>query len=110
MLDKNGREIKTGDIVVITGGFFKADNGRFRVIHSPGDPDWYGKDYCLERCNKNGTPSNSKYRTAFWPIDDHLGSYGATITKAQEYANEHDEIVIINDRFTDEVMDFIYPD
>ena len=29
MTDKNGKEIKTGDIVKIEGGYFKRDNGTF---------------------------------------------------------------------------------
>ena len=96
MLDKNGREIKTGDVVIITGGFFKADNGRFRVIHSPGDPDWYGKDYCLERCNKNGTPSKSKYRTAFWPIMVTVNDRFKKI-EAKEHNKEHAEIEVVSE-------------
>lgn len=48
-MDKNGKEIKTGDIVKIEGGYFKADNGLFRVEHAPGDPNWLGKDWCLHQ-------------------------------------------------------------
>ena len=42
MLDKNGVEIKTGDIVEISGAYFKNDNGLYFVTHSPGDPTWSG--------------------------------------------------------------------
>lgn len=68
MLDKNGKEIKTGDIVKIEGGYFKADNGTFLVKHSPGDPNWSGSDYGLTKCNKKGVESEAKYATAFWPL------------------------------------------
>jgi hypothetical protein len=68
MTDKNGKEIKTGDIVRIEGGYFKADNGTFLVKHSPSDPNWTGRDYCLMKCNKKGEESNTKYATAFWPL------------------------------------------
>ena len=40
MFDKNGHEIKTGDIVEITGAYFKNDNGLYFVDNSPGDPNW----------------------------------------------------------------------
>ena len=68
MLDKNGKEIKTGDIVKIEGGYFKADNGTFIVKHSPGDPSWSGSEHCLAKCNKKGIESEAKYSTAFWPL------------------------------------------
>ena len=38
MLDKNGIEIKTGDVVEITGAYFKNDNGLYFVERSAGDP------------------------------------------------------------------------
>jgi hypothetical protein len=68
MQDKNGIEIKTGDIVKIEGGYFKSDNGTFIVEHSPNDPSWDGLDYCLKKCNKKGEESDAKNSTAFWPI------------------------------------------
>ena len=54
MLDKNGVEIKTGDIVEISGAYFKNDNGLYFVTHSPGDPTWSGRDYSLKRISKYG--------------------------------------------------------
>ena len=85
--DKNGIEIKTGDIVNIEGGFFKADNGSFQVIHTPGDTDWMGSDYCLYRINKNGTISASKHKTAFWPLMVTVSSRDKRIE-----AREHNKI------------------
>lgn len=38
MLDKNGVEICTGQVVKVTGAFFKNDNGLYFVDNSPGDP------------------------------------------------------------------------
>lgn len=61
MLDKNGIEIKTGDIVRITGAYFKTDNALYFVEHSDGDPDWCGKDHCLLKIKRNGY---EKYTTA----------------------------------------------
>ena len=68
MLDKNGIEIKKGDVVVIEGGYFKSDNGLYRVEHAPGDENWYGNDYSLRKLNKNGTDSKGKYNINFWPL------------------------------------------
>jgi hypothetical protein len=31
MVDKNGRQIQTGDVVLVSGGYFKSDNGLFAV-------------------------------------------------------------------------------
>lgn len=60
--------MKTGDIVEVQGGYFKSDNGLFIIVHSPGDINWYGNDWCLKRLNKNLTPSKSKYKMAFFPL------------------------------------------
>lgn len=68
MLDKNGVEIKTGDIVEISGAYFKNDNGLYFVTHSPGDPTWSGRDYSLKRISKYGKISKAKYNLCFWPI------------------------------------------
>lgn len=68
MVDKNGRQIQTGDVVLVSGGYFKSDNGLFAVIHAPGEPYWYGERCRLNRLCKSGKLSEGKYATAFWPI------------------------------------------
>jgi hypothetical protein len=75
MTDKNGEEIKTGNMVVIAGAYFKCDNGLYKVIHSPGDADWLGNEYSLHKMNKNGTESKCKYKLAFWPLSAVTNSY-----------------------------------
>ena len=96
MLDKNNIEIKTGDIVKITGGFFKNDNGIFYVRHSEGDVDWRGNYHSLKRLNKNGTISQSKYATKSYPI---FVTVGDRIKRAQanEWNEKNAQIEIIND-------------
>lgn len=67
-VDKNGIEIRTGQIVEITGAYFKNDNGLYFVDRSPGDPSWIGSDYSLKKISKTGKISKAKYSTCFWPI------------------------------------------
>lgn len=94
MLDKNGKEIKTGDIVRIEGGYFKADNGLFVVKNSPGDPQWNGSDYSLRKCNKKGVESEAKYAVAFWPLMVTTNSRNKRIA-AHAHNKEHATIEII---------------
>ena len=68
MFDRNGKEIKTGDVVEISGAYFKTDNGLYFVEHSPGDPYWSGSDHSLRKCSKKGKPSTAKYSVGFWPL------------------------------------------
>ncbi len=93
-MDKNGKQIKTGDIVKIEGGYFKADNGMFRVEHAPGDPNWLGKDWCLHRVNKDGSESKSKYKTAFWPLMATTNNYQKN-SEAKRHNAEHATIEVI---------------
>ena len=54
MTDKNGKEIVTGDIVRITGAYFKTDNSLYFVERSPGDLNWNGDIYSLRKIGKKG--------------------------------------------------------
>ncbi|MFA7463310.1 MAG: hypothetical protein WCY59_09230 [Anaerovoracaceae bacterium] len=93
-MDKNGKTIKKGDIVRIEGGYFKADNGLFRVEHAPGDPGWCGRDWCLHRINRDGSASKGKYKTAFWPLMVTVSGYRKRI-EAQTHNAEHATIEVI---------------
>lgn len=68
MTDKNGIEIKTGDIVEITGSYFKTDNGLYFVKCSDGYLDWLGSEYCLRKISKRGKISQAKKNICVWPI------------------------------------------
>ncbi len=94
MKDKNGVEIKKGDKVVITGAYFKSDNGLWRVEHAPGDPDWYGKDYSLRRLNKNGTDSKGKYNICFWPLGVFVNGYQKRM-EARAHNAQHAQIEVV---------------
>jgi len=88
--------MKTGDIVKIQGGYFKSDNGIFKIIHSPGDKNWSGKDWCLYRCNKDLSISKSKYKTAFWPLMITISSNQKYLL-ARKHNLEHATIEIIKE-------------
>ena len=68
MTDKNGKEIKAGQVVLISGAYFKNDNGLWLVTNVPGAPDWHGRDICLQKIGKSGKLNTSKGRYGFWPI------------------------------------------
>ena len=96
MTDKNNIEIKTGMIVKIEGGYFKADNGTFLVKHSPGDSGWSGKDYSLRKCNKKGEESTAKYATAFYPLMITVNN-SDTRRIAREHNKNHATIEVIGE-------------
>lgn len=96
MLDKNGREIKSGDVVKISNAYFKNDNGYWLVENSPGDPGWCGKDHCLKKISKKGKISVAKYSTCFWPIMICI-SDRFKAAEAREWNREHAEIEVVDD-------------
>lgn len=85
LLDKNGKEMRTGDIVKISGAYTKRHNGYFVIEHTPGDASWLGSDYSLQRLKKNGEYSKGKYTTQFWPL-----SYFSNSATHNTLAREHD--------------------
>lgn len=94
MIDKNGIEMKTGDIVRISGAYFKNDNGTYFVEHSPEDPTWTGKGHCLKKICRNGKLSTTKYNICFWPLASFVNS-AEKRAAAKEHNAEHAEIEII---------------
>lgn len=95
MMDKNGREIRTGNVVRISGAFFKNDNGLYFVCHSPGDPSWCGTDYSLRKICKDGRISTAKYNICFWPISSYVSDREKS-ARAREWNREHAEIEILD--------------
>ncbi len=93
MLDKNGVEIKTGQIVEITGAFFKNDNGLYFVVRSPGDPGWRGSDHSLKKISKTGKISKAKYNIGFWPIGVFVSGRSRAVA-ARAWNEEHAQIEV----------------
>lgn len=95
MKDRNGREIRTGDVVRISNAYFKNDNGLYYVDRSPGDPSWLGNDYSLRKIRRDGTFSVAKYSVAFWPLTAFCSNREKNLM-AREWNKEHAEIEIID--------------
>lgn len=96
MLDKNGIEIKTGDIVRVSGAYFKNDNGLYFVDNSEGDPSWSGTDHCLKKITKKGKISTAKYNICFWPLMITVSGWEKRAA-ARAWNEEHAEIEVITD-------------
>ena len=62
MLDKNGREIKMGDIVRVENGYFKSSNGLFFVESECKNSLW------LAKIAKNGKISVNSNASQSWPL------------------------------------------
>lgn len=73
--DKNGVELHVGQVVEITGGYFKHDNGLFLVTREPGGENWLGTYYSLIRLTKKRTVSKQKYNLGQWPIGVYVSDY-----------------------------------
>lgn len=72
MKDKNGVELKTGQVVKVEGAYFKNQNGLYFVEASPGDPHWSGNDYSLRRIKRNGELAKTD-SISFWPLCSFVG-------------------------------------
>jgi len=95
MKDKNGKEMKTGDIVEVRGAYFKSDNGLYKIEHSPGDANWCGDDYCLKLINKDGTYSTRKYNLCFYPLKSYVTDWRKR-QDAKAHNAENATIEVIN--------------
>lgn len=68
-MGKSGAEFRTGDVVRISGAYFKNDNGLYFVSRSPGDPNYCGRDYTLRKIGKTGKISRARGgNVGFWPV------------------------------------------
>ena len=105
MTDKNNRTMKTGDVVEITGAYFKNDNGLYFVEHTPGDPNWSGRDHCLRRIKRNGELSTAKDNLCFWPISAFVNSRDKRAA-ANQWNQEHAEIEIKTFPHTEHIAKF----
>lgn len=104
--DKNGATIRTGDVVAISGGYFKNSNGLFLVTACPGDPTWSGGSIALHRIGKGGKLSERNDSVSFWPLTSYC-SDRAKAAEAKRWNAEHAEIEVVSlDNMADAVRYF----
>lgn len=105
IMDKNGVEIMTGDIVRIDNAYFKVDNGLYFVSDKEGDPTTCGTGLTLHRIRKDGTLSEGKNNIAFWPLI-HFCNDRAKRAMADDWDSEHATIKVIAGINTDHIADY----
>ena len=103
LTDKNGREMKTGDIVKIENAFFKNDNGYYFIDRTPGDRSWTGSDYSLKKISKSGKISTAARNIAFWPLWACTNNHDKNAA-AREHNKQFATIEIIDDISRAEVV------
>ena len=54
MNDSNGREIRTGDFITISGAYFNSNNGLWLVEHASDAPDYSSDTVWMHKVKKNG--------------------------------------------------------
>ena len=92
MQDKNGREIRTGDIVRVSGAYFKTSNGTFYVSNLD-----TGRTLWLHRIKKNGEiciPTATS--TVNWPLSSYCSDRRKNAL-AKEHNKEHAQIEVVSD-------------
>lgn len=103
MQDKNGRTMKTGDIVKIENAYFKNNNGYYYIDRSPGDASWLGYDYSLHKIGKRGKISTAKYHLAFWPLSSYCSDQRKN-AEAHEHNKKYATIEVVFDVDRSEVI------
>lgn len=93
MLDKNGIEIKTGDVAEITGAYFKGDNGLYYVDRSAGDAGWSGSYHSLHKITKAGKISAASGASRSWPLSIYTSDYAKRI-EGKAWNKEHATIEV----------------
>lgn len=90
MNDKNGREIRTGDIVKIDGGYFKTSNGIFYVSNLDTE-----RSLWLHRVKKNGEICvDSASSTQSWPLSSYCSDPRKN-AEARKHNAEHVTIEVV---------------
>lgn len=107
MLDKNGIRIQAGDIVRISGAYFKTDNAYYFVEQDGTNPGYVADDteVTLKKICRNGKISTAKYSLAFFP----LKSFTSDRTKnaaAEEWNKEHATIEIVHTVNNEQVIEW----
>lgn len=105
MFDKNGTRIQAGDIVRITGAYFKTDNALYFVEQDGTNPGYLANDenVTLRKICKNGKISTGKYSIAFFPLTSTVSDRMKT-AEAAAWNKEHATIEIVQGINTEHVL------
>ena len=97
MNDKNGIKINAGDVVRITGGYFKNSNGLFFVKQDGTNPGYLKDDtkVTLQKITKAGKISTAKYGLQFYPLKSYCNDRMKRAI-ANEWDAEHAEIEVVH--------------
>lgn len=97
MFDKNGIRIQAGDIVRITGAYFKTNNACYFVEQDGTNPGYAANDteVTLSKICKNGKISTAKYAITFFPLKS-FTSDPKKSAAAAEWDKKHATIEIIH--------------
>ena len=105
MLDKNGKEIKAGDIVKVSGAYFKKDNGLYFVEQDGTNEAYMSHDeITIYKINRNGKISTGKYNLNFFPLN-HYCSDRRKNAEAYEHDKKHCTIEIVDGVDRTEVLE-----
>lgn len=95
MLDKNGKEIKAGDIVEIKGAYFKIDNGFYYVEQDGTNPTYAShNELTLKKISKFGKLSTAKNNLLFYPVKVFVNDYMKRAL-ANNWNKEHCTIEVV---------------
>lgn len=105
MFDKNGTRIQAGDIVRITGAYFKTDNALYFVEQDGTNPGYLANDesVTLRKICKNGKISTSNHSIAFFPLTSTVSDRMKT-AEAAAWNKEHAAIEIVHGLNTEHVL------
>ena len=97
MKDKNGIKINAGDVVRVTGGYFKNSNGLFFVKQDGTNPGYLKDDteVTLQKITKAGKISTAKYGLQFYPLKSYCNDRMKRAT-ANTWDAEHAEIEVVH--------------
>lgn len=90
MVDKNGIELRLGDIVKTSGTYFTSDSGYWFVSSVSWDSVW------LRKIGKRGNISSSRNSTGSWP-PSYYCSDSSKNHAAWEHDKDHAEIELVRD-------------
>ena len=95
MKDRNGIEIRTGDVVRVSRAYFKCDNGLWFVECSPGDISWCGSYHSLHKISKSGKISTANRSVSSWPLMSYVSDRMKSAL-ANEWNKANAEIEIVH--------------